>query len=82
MEDRLSWKDLVQKKDNPLNNNLLPNVAIKTEKFLNIEPLKWEDTNTTLLNHQINKFEPLMMRVEKEKVEAMIENSKKNLTKI
>ena len=61
---------------------VLPNVAVKTEKFLNIEPLKWEDTKTALLNHQINKFEPLMMRVEKEKVEAMIENSKKNLTKI
>ena len=61
---------------------VLPNVAVKTEKFLNIKPLKWEDTKTTLLNHQINKFEPLMMRVEKEKVEAMIENSKKNLTKI
>ena len=61
---------------------VLPNVAVKTEKFLNIAPLKWEDTKTTLLNHQINKFEPLMMRVEKEKVEAMIENSKKNLTKI
>jgi len=61
---------------------VLPNVAIKTEKFLNIEPLKWEDTQTTLLNHQINKFETLMMRVEKEKIETMIENSKKNLTKI
>jgi len=61
---------------------VLPNVAVKTEKFLNIEPLKWGDTKTTLLNHQINKFEPLMMRVEKEKIEAMIKNSKENLTKI
>ena len=61
---------------------VLPNVAIKTEKFLNIEPLKWEDTQTTLLNHQINKFETLMIRVEKEKIEAIIENSKENLTKI
>ncbi|SVC98173.1 uncharacterized protein METZ01_LOCUS351027, partial [marine metagenome] len=46
------------------------------------EPLKWEDTQTTLLNHQINKFETLMIRVEKEKIEAIIENSKENLTKI
>ena len=61
---------------------VLPNVAIKTEKFLNIEPLKWEDTQTTLLNHQINKFETLMIRVEKEKIEAIIKNSKENLTKI
>ena len=60
---------------------VLPIVAEKTERFLNIKPLQWQDAQTTLLNHKINKFETLMTRVEKEKIDAMIENSKDNFTK-
>ena len=60
---------------------VLPIVAEKTERFLNIKPLQWQDAQTTLLNHKINKFETLMTRVEKEKIDAMVENSKGNFTK-
>ena len=60
---------------------VLPIVAEKTERFLNIKPLQWQDAQTTLLNHKINKFETLMTRVEKEKIDVMIENSKDNFTK-
>ena len=61
---------------------VLPNVACQAEDFLKIEPLQWEDVKNTLLNHQINSYEALMVRIEKENIEAMIKKSKKDLIKI
>lgn len=58
---------------------VLPALASDSEAFLNIKPLQWKDISKPLLAHQINKFKPLMTRVEKEKVEAMIQASKENL---
>jgi methionyl-tRNA synthetase len=58
---------------------VLPVMAGKTEAFLNIEPMQWQDAKTALINHKINKFKPLMTRIEKESIEAMIENSKEDL---
>jgi methionyl-tRNA synthetase len=58
---------------------VLPVIAEKTEAFLNIEPLQWKDAKTALTNHKINPYKPLMTRVEKESIEAMIENSKEDL---
>ncbi|MDB2670729.1 methionine--tRNA ligase [Candidatus Pseudothioglobus singularis] len=55
---------------------VLPEMAEKSEEFLNIESLNWNDINSPLLGHQINKFKPLMTRVEDEQIEAMIESSK------
>jgi methionyl-tRNA synthetase len=54
-------------------------MAEKTEAFLNIEPMQWNDAGTALTNHKINKFKPLMTRVEKESIEKMIEDSKEDL---
>lgn len=59
---------------------VLPVIAEKTEQFLNIEPLLWEHRQTALVAHKINKFKPLMTRVEQEQIDAMIENSKEDLT--
>ncbi len=58
---------------------VLPIMAEKTESFLNIPALDWKAIESPLLNHSINKFKPLMTRIEKEKVEAMIESSKSDL---
>ncbi|MGW8229043.1 MAG: methionine--tRNA ligase [Gammaproteobacteria bacterium] len=58
---------------------VLPKLAEASEAFLNIKPLMWNDISTPLTNHTINKFKPLMTRVEKDKVDAMIEASKENL---
>ncbi|HIF50757.1 MAG TPA: methionine--tRNA ligase [Thiotrichaceae bacterium] len=58
---------------------VLPVMAEKTEAFLNIEPMQWNDAGTALTNHKINKFKPLMTRVEKESIEKMIEDSKEDL---
>ncbi len=59
---------------------VLPVMAEKAEAFLNIEPLKWSDSHVALTDHTINKFEPLMTRVEKEHIEAMIKDSKESLS--
>jgi methionyl-tRNA synthetase len=58
---------------------VLPILAEASEAFLNIEPLVWNDVRTPLTNHTINKFKPLMTRVEKDKVDAMVDASKENL---
>ncbi|MDA7438358.1 methionine--tRNA ligase [Candidatus Pseudothioglobus singularis] len=55
---------------------VLPEMAEKSEEFLNIDSLNWNDIKSPLLGHQINKFKPLMTRVEDEQIEAMIESSK------
>ncbi len=58
---------------------VLPVTAEKAEAFLNAGELSWDDVQSPLLGHEINKFKPLMTRVEKEKVDAMIEESKQHL---
>ena len=55
---------------------VLPEMAEKSEAFLNVESLNWGDIKSPLLEHQINQFKPLMTRIEDEQIEAMIESSK------
>lgn len=55
---------------------VLPAMAEKAEAFLNIDPLQWHDIDAVLLGHQINKFKPLMTRVEADKVQAMVDATK------
>ena len=55
---------------------VLPEMAKQSEVFLNIDSLNWDDVKTPLLSHQINKFKPLMTRIEDEQIETMIESSK------
>ncbi len=55
---------------------VLPQMATAAEHFLNCAPLTWETIDKPLLNHSVNPFQPLMMRVEKEKIEAMLAQSK------
>ena len=55
---------------------VLPVMAEKTCDFLNIAPLQWQDSQSPLSKHQIKKFKPLMMRVEEEKIQAVIDASK------
>ena len=55
---------------------VLPALAEKTETFLNIDPLVWKDVDSVLTKHRINKFQPLITRVEISKITAMINASK------
>lgn len=58
---------------------VLPKLAEQAEAFLNIEPLLWSDLQKPLLNHTINKFKPLMTRIEADKITAIIEDSKEDV---
>ncbi len=58
---------------------VLPLMAHKAEAFLNIEPLLWRDISSPLLDHEIKRFKPLMTRIEQEKIDAMIEESRQDL---
>lgn len=55
---------------------VLPMMAVAAERFLNCAPLTWDSIDTPLLDHPINNFEPLLVRVEKEKIEAMFAQTK------
>lgn len=55
---------------------VLPRTAEQAEAFLNIDSLQWSDIANPLLGHQINKFKPLMTRIEQDKIEAIIADSK------
>jgi methionyl-tRNA synthetase len=58
---------------------VLPELATRAEEFLNVEPLNWDDLQTPLLDHQINKFKPLLTRIESDAIDKMIEDSKQDL---
>ena len=55
---------------------VLPGFAEKIEKLLNVEPLTFADVEGRLTEHRIKEFDRLIERIDKEKVEAMIEESK------
>lgn len=57
---------------------VLPKLAEQAELFLN-DQLDWDSAKRHLSGHQINKFKALMQRVDMDKVNAMIEDSKENL---
>lgn len=58
---------------------VLPEIANNVESFLNIEPLTWADCTSPLLAHKINKFKPLMQRIEEEQIEALQQAAKNDV---
>ncbi len=58
---------------------ILPATAARAESFLGIEALGWDDVGKPLLDHRIERFKPLMTRVDAKHVQAMIEASKEDL---
>jgi len=61
---------------------VVPKLASEAEAFLNIESQAWAEGIEPLTNHMINKFKPLMTRVDSDKIEAILEASKENLEKV
>jgi methionyl-tRNA synthetase len=55
---------------------VLPATARAAETFLDCAPLMWRDIDEDINAHTIKRFKPLMQRVDPEKIEAMIEDSK------
>jgi methionyl-tRNA synthetase len=58
---------------------VLPGMAANVEAFLNDE-LSWDGVQQALVSHSINKFKPLMQRVEMDKVNKMVDESKESLS--
>ncbi|MGB1868165.1 MAG: methionine--tRNA ligase [Porticoccaceae bacterium] len=54
---------------------VLPAMAAEGEAFLN-DSLSWDSLQQPLTQHKINPFKPLMQRIEKDRVDAMVEASK------
>ena len=57
---------------------VIPAMAEDGEVFLN-DQLSWSSIEQPLTGHQINNFTPLLQRVDKEKVDAMVEASKQEV---
>ena len=62
---------------------VMPQLARDAETFLSIDALTWADLESgapLAQDHKINKFKPLITRIEKEAVDKMIEESKQDNT--
>ncbi|WP_445365513.1 methionine--tRNA ligase [Microbulbifer sp. ANSA001] len=60
---------------------ILPNTAQKAAEFLN-SGLEWNSAITPLVDHEINKFKPLLQRVEKTQVDAVMDAAKESLAQL
>jgi len=58
---------------------VLPQSAQQAETFLNIEPLLWTDIKSPLLGHEINSFKQIITRIESDKIQAILDDSKQTL---
>ena len=58
---------------------VLPELTNNAKAFLNIADLSFESRNQWLLGHKINKFKPLMQRIDEKDVTAMVDASKASL---
>ncbi|MFB4203813.1 Methionine--tRNA ligase [wastewater metagenome] len=58
---------------------VLPKMAADAEAFLALEPQRWADARQPLLGHTINRFKPLMTRVDPDRIQAMIDESRESL---
>ncbi|MCK5359530.1 MAG: class I tRNA ligase family protein, partial [Gammaproteobacteria bacterium] len=58
---------------------VLPAMAASAEDFLNVSALSWQDAQSSLSSHGINRFKPLMTRIETPAIEAILEESTSTL---
>ncbi len=58
---------------------VLPRLAAQAENFLQSGELTWDDLGNNLLDHGIERFKPLMTRIEPVFIERMIEASKEDV---
>jgi methionyl-tRNA synthetase len=58
---------------------VLPRTARHAEEFLQCEPLDWATLADPLVDHRIAPFKPLVTRIDRETIDAMLEASKADL---
>ena len=51
---------------------IVPAFAARAESYLNVQPLRFVDRHQLLTRHYVHTFEPLLAKIEKSRVEAMI----------
>lgn len=59
---------------------VLPATAQAAEEFLQCGPLSWHSLQAPLLDHRIAVFTPLLMRIEQKDLDALIEQTKRDLS--
>jgi len=60
---------------------VVPTMAEKSAAFLNVEQLDWPSLNKDLSGQAINKFKPILTRIEKDKVDGIVEETKEAAAK-
>ncbi len=60
---------------------VLPQLAADVEAFLQVPLLYWADAQIPLIGHKINRYQPLMQRIDVDKITAIINDSKEDLQK-
>jgi len=60
---------------------VIPAVADAARGFLNEGEWRWEDAQSPLLGEKIDRFSPLLTRVERDSVERILEQSREDITK-
>jgi len=59
---------------------VLPVLAEKAESFLKVDSLSWQDSQSVLTGTSIDKFKPLLQRVEMDKVQAMVDATREEVS--
>ena len=75
MAEQGTIKQAIQNATELLNDNL-PDLAEKTGELLNSPIKSWQDARTPLTGTAVEKFKHMMQRVEPERIQNMIEESK------
>ena len=57
----------------------MPDLAAQSCEFLGLDDLEWAGREKPLLGHSINKFKPLMQRVDPDAVDKMVSASRESL---
>jgi methionyl-tRNA synthetase len=60
---------------------VIPDVARQSREFLGDDDWGWDDAATPILGRRINRFKPLLTRIEPDKVAAMVDKSRESLEK-
>jgi len=60
---------------------VLPALAIDVQKLFQEEPWNWEQASEALLGRKINRYEPLLTRIEAAQVDKMVEQSRESMGK-
>jgi methionyl-tRNA synthetase len=53
---------------------VLPKTVKNIEQFLNIQPVTWDSLSNQLTAHVINKFAPLMLRIDEQQIKNLLQN--------